>query len=384
MKKESYQRGTVVLVPRKTRPDVWALRYYEYDINGKRTQKNKHFADVTECPTITSAERKADALRLKISDQMVCVYFENLAVRYEKDDMPVRGSTRGPCQSNVKRLIQAWGRRRLDWMCSHPIDIQNWLKTLKTHDGRELAHKSKRNLKSLLHRMFECAMAWGYVDMQRNPIDFVQVRGIPRQVRPRRTITIQQYDKLINDPLLSLHVKVMIQIAAMTGLRVSEILGLKWEDVDLRGHLFQIRRSVVGRHEDQPKSEASEAEVPITPELASVLKGWRKAERPVNGWLFGSELTGRPFHRDSLQERHLGPAGRRAGISGLGWHSFRHTYRAMLRELGTPLEVQQYLMRHASITTTMQYGKFDPERARALREVNTKLVALLPKQKRHA
>lgn len=58
-----------------------------------------------------------------------------------------------------------------------------------------------------------------------------------------------------------------------------------------------------------------------------------------------------------MQQDHLTPAGDRAGITGLGWHSFRHTYRTMLREAGQPMEVQQKLMRHTDIRTTMGYGE---------------------------
>jgi integrase len=47
----------------------------------------------------------------------------------------------------------------------------------------------------------------------------------------------------------------------------------------------------------------------------------------------------------------------RIGLPKLGWHAFRHTHRARLAELGLPLEVQQKLMRHASIDTTTKYGR---------------------------
>ena len=77
----------------------------------------------------------------------------------------------------------------------------------------------------------------------------------------------------------------------------------------------------------------------------------------MNGWLFGNIDTGRPYHRVSLQKDHLIPAGRKAGIPNLGWHSFRHTYRARLGSSGATPEVQQKLMRHSSIDMTMKYGQ---------------------------
>jgi integrase len=65
--------------------------------------------------------------------------------------------------------------------------------------------------------------------------------------------------------------------------------------------------------------------------------------KPINAW--------------NLQTRYLKPAGLRAKVGEIGWHSFRHTYRALLDATGAPLGVQQKLMRHANITTTMDgYG----------------------------
>ena len=58
-----------------------------------------------------------------------------------------------------------------------------------------------------------------------------------------------------------------------------------------------------------------------------------------------------------MRQRHLNPTAAQIGLPKLGWHAFRHTYRARLAELGLPLEVQQKLTRHASIDMTTNYGR---------------------------
>jgi len=58
-----------------------------------------------------------------------------------------------------------------------------------------------------------------------------------------------------------------------------------------------------------------------------------------------------------MRQRHLNRVAAKIGLPKLGWHAFRHTYRARLAELGLPLEVQQKLMRHASIDMTTKYGR---------------------------
>ncbi|MGP8269135.1 MAG: tyrosine-type recombinase/integrase [Terracidiphilus sp.] len=384
MKRLSYQHGSVARVKRSTGPDAWVLRYYEYDLAGNRTQRATTFSDTRECPSKAQAERKAETLRQQINSRRACVYFENLADRYVKDGVPLRHSTRGPILQRVERLLDRWTGTRIDWMCEHPLDIQRWILSVKGKRGGDLAFGTRRAYKALLHRMFECAMMWGLLDMQRNPISFVELRGIPRSQRHTRTktvLTMEQYGALLKVETLPPAVRVMIQLAAMTGLRASEFLGLRWDDIDFGSKLLSIHRSVVGRFEDETKTAASEAEIPMHPSLATLLRKWRSEQQPINGWVFGSIQTGRPFYRDGLRRNYLIPAGNAAGIVGIGWHTFRHTYRALLAELELPLEVQQHLMRHANIRTTMSYGQGAPGRAAKLRKANARVVALIEKQK---
>ena len=63
--------------------------------------------------------------------------------------------------------------------------------------------------------------------------------------------------------------------------------------------------------------------------------------------------------------------------SSIGWHDFRHTYRAMMRELKVSLEEQRTLMRHSDIRTTLGYGGKTP--AEYGREANAKVVEMLRK-----
>jgi integrase len=82
-----------------------------------------------------------------------------------------------------------------------------------------------------------------------------------------------------------------------------------------------------------------------------------------------------PSHPWSAQRRWLLRAGEKVGVGRLGWHAFRHTYSTLLNEHGTNVKVQQELLRHADIRTTMNiYTRAVPER---LRKANSKLVRLL-------
>ena len=96
------------------------------------------------------------------------------------------------------------------------------------------------------------------------------------------------------------------------------------------------------------------------------------------GWLFANPRTGRPYHQEEIQKRHIRKAGIAAEIGDdIGWHTFRHSYRSWLDETGAPLTVQKELMRHASIQTTMNvYGKAMTD---SKRQAHSKVVELVLK-----
>jgi len=93
------------------------------------------------------------------------------------------------------------------------------------------------------------------------------------------------------------------------------------------------------------------------PAVAEVRK-WQPLCLDSEGhWLFPSPVIGRPYHADSIRTDYLVRTGLKLGLGRIGFHTFRHTYRAWLDETGAPVGVQQKLMRHAHVSTTMdQYG----------------------------
>ncbi len=120
------------------------------------------------------------------------------------------------------------------------------------------------------------------------------------------------------------------------------------------------------------KTEYSRDRVPLDPALADVLMRHRgEAGADGSPWVFANPKTGKPYHQDSIQQTHLRDAGVKAELPfRVGWHTFRHTYRSLLDASGAPMTVQQQLMRHASIQTTMNvYGQAMPD---SKRQANSK------------
>ena len=103
--------------------------------------------------------------------------------------------------------------------------------------------------------------------------------------------------------------------------------------------------------------------------------------RSPEGWLFANPKTGRPYHQESIQQKHLRKAGLAAGLGdGIGWHTFRHSYRSWMDDTGAPMTVQKELMRHASIQTTMNvYGKAMTD---SKRQAHSKVVEMVLKSRK--
>jgi integrase len=162
------------------------------------------------------------------------------------------------------------------------------------------------------------------------------------------------------------------------GLRISEILGLQWGDFDFENHTFLVQRSSVGGRIDEVKTEYSKDYVPLDLRLEELLLRWRSFSTFAKDedWVFANPQTGKPYHQESLKKRQLRRVAELIGLpEGIGWHTFRHTYRSWLDETGAPMKVQQELMRHASIQTTMNiYGRAMTD---SKRKANSQVVGLV-------
>ena len=126
------------------------------------------------------------------------------------------------------------------------------------------------------------------------------------------------------------------------------------------------------------KTPASQRWMPLDRSLAKKLRQHQlRSASPVNaeGWIFANPDTGQPYWPGRIQENWLVPAAGKEGLGWIGWHTFRHSHSSLLHALGVDLKVQQELLRHADIRTTMNiYTHAVPA---ALREANSKVVHLV-------
>ena len=184
------------------------------------------------------------------------------------------------------------------------------------------------------------------------------MRGSSKRTRQPRSLTVDEFQRFLcrlEEPFGTIAL-----VCVCFGLRISECLALKWADVDWLNGKLSIERGIVKQRVDDLKTIYSGRKMSIGASMLAVLRAWRQAAQfsGDEDWVFASpaRLGRQPWSYDQVWRSFLSAA-TAAGIGRLGTHSMRHTYRSWLDAAGTTVAVQQKLMRHGDIRTTMNvYG----------------------------
>lgn len=192
------------------------------------------------------------------------------------------------------------------------------------------------------------AEEWGYI--QHNPA--LKTR-LPRRVysEPRVALPPEQVRKLaaaLDEPARSLAL-----LLALTGLRVGELLALRWGNVDVKAQVLRVSETVYEGHFDKPKTKRSARIVPFGTQTAEIFVALRPHGVDPNALVFASK-EGTPLDRRNLLKRYVKPAAKKMGLH-VNWHLLRHSYATMLDGVGTPLGTIQSLLGHATPEITREY-----------------------------
>jgi integrase len=346
MKRARAKQGSVVL---DKRIKTWNFFWWE---DGKR--HSKAVGSLRDLPTKAAAWNAAKPLRDAVEERggaSGAPSVNDLAVRYRKEKMPVRIDTRRAYEVWLSNhILPRWGRCLLSDVQARPVEL--WLASLT------LAPKSKAHIRGLLHALWDYAMWRGEVATQRNPMELVKVKGATKRTRQPRSLTVEEFRSLaakLDEPF-----RTIALLCVCLGLRISECLALRWSDIDWLNGSLQVERAIVCQNVDDVKTTESRKQLTIDGSLLERLKVWKQATQfsGANDWIFASpvQLGRLPWSYDQIW-RVYHKAAKAANLGRLGTHTLRHTFRRWLDSVGTPVGVQQRLMRHADIRTTMNvYG----------------------------
>jgi len=291
-----------------------------------------------------------------------------LVEAYRAEKMPRRAMTRQGYNTWLNHyVLPTWGTRPIQELQARPVDL--WLRSLT------LSAKSKVHIRGMIRLLWDFAMWRGDVPVQRNPMELVVIPGGSKRTKQVRSLTVEDFHKLCRQLEGPFHVIALL--CASFGLRISECLALKWADVDWLNSTVRVERGIVHQKVDDVKTPESQRTMDVAPELLDVLKAWKQLSEFSSGsdWIFPSPVKiGRLPISYAGVYRTLSSAGERAGIGHLSSHIFRQSYRTWLDGIGTPVGIQQKLMRHSDVRVTMNiYGSAD---ASAMREAHQKIVRM--------
>jgi integrase len=202
-------------------------------------------------------------------------------------------------------------------------------------------------------------------------IELTKIKILNKGKRKPLVLTIKQYQAFTGQ-LSDLH-RTMVVAAMCSGMRVSEVLALRWDQLDLANGVLSTQPRVANG--GMVSAEGPEGPLPIDPVLLESLLEWRK-KTSSSGLVFPSHITGRCYYAGPIQQDYFRPAARKLGLVGVCWHTFPHSYRSWMDEDGTPSGVQQKLMRHAPAATIMHNHGNTSSKPKA--KANGKVVRQVP------
>ena len=366
--RRSYQEGSIARVPRAKGPDVWVYRWRETAPTGRRVQHKRVIGTVEEHKTLSEAKRAVDDLRLEVNSPAEAkigrVTVGEAWIHFQANELRDPDVARSPTTIDNyfdyfdSRILPRWRDVALDDVKA--VAVEKWLRSLT-----DLAPGTKAKIRNHLSALFSHAIRHELFFPRAGINPIANVRQGAKRLREPDTLTLSEIREILAG-IKPQAIKVMVIVAAASGLRRSEVRGLKWANCDLQNQLFLLRQGVVRKHQTNLKTEASRRSLPMSPELAQALLEWRNLT-PYNqddDWVFASPYTKgkRPYWPESALADHIRPAAVQAKITKrVVWNTFRHSLASLLGDKKEDRKIVQEIMGHASsrMLDVYQHGNLE-------------------------
>jgi integrase len=265
-----------------------------------------------------------------------------------------------------------------------PLAVQRFFSGMA---NSPLSHESKDKVRDVLSAILGSAVQYGL--LVKNPVEGLKLPPAKKGRRSKPYITPQQFHallELISEPYAS-----MVFVAVYTGLRASELIGLRWRNV--HSDSISIDERCCRGDWGAPKSEASNATVAVTADVIARIHRLKtltldvRAGRATRQYravksdgpddlVFQSPAAGAPMRDNNILVRHLKPAARKLGIGFVNWQVLRRSFATWLKMAGADVKDAQALMRHSRASTTLDiYQQFVPDSQKRAVEGLSKLAS---------
>jgi integrase len=352
MARREFQKPQVL--KHEGRRAYWYVRYRVKVLTAPgQFEREEKWHQLGYCDEMTKrqAERLRDEILRKVNDQVYTIQnqlpFGEFVKLYLQQHVPTLAP--GPRQKYTSLLqnhiLPAFGEKR---MCDIRTDVVQAFLNQKEAEG--LSWWTRNDLKGIISGLYTKAADWGYWQ-GKNPVLRTSL-GRKRARRQKRILTGAQIRALLAE--LPALIQMMVLTAISTGMRISEIIGLKWQCVDLERGMVRVQERNYRGDTDEPKTERSKRVLA----LGALLDEYRRVCPPnasPDDYVFHTE--GEPMDDRQLLRRYLRPAAKRLGIYflGFGWHTFRRQNLTVIQEEGAnPFEAMAQAG-HSRLVMTGEY-----------------------------
>ena len=206
-----------------------------------------------------------------------------------------------------------------------------------------------RGVRATISTVLQAALERGYLDG--NPAHGIRLRDTGRKAQ-RRFYSPAQIQKLL--PELVEPCRTVVTVAVLTGLRIGEILALRWKRVDLLRGTMEVAETFSDGYFGSPKTRSSNRVIPMSENLSRVIAALRSRSisTGLEDLVFATR-KGTPLNSKNLYNRVLAPACDRIEQPRVSWHSFRHSHATLLAEVGESIKTAQALLGHSDLQTTL-------------------------------
>ncbi len=306
-----------------------------------------------ELPTKAQALRASEFLRARVNREIRSPRtISDLTAHYQAHELPKKTPyTQQVYLSSLDTwILPRWGNEALHQVCG--AHVEDWLGSLT------LANGTKAKLRNVMSALYQHAIRYKFA--QDNPLH--SVRQSAKREREPDVLTSAELGALLIE--LAEPWRTAVYVAAVTGLRVSELLALRWSDFDFAAGKINLSRGIVRQVVGTMKTEESRKPLPLNPELAEVLMQWRSVcpfNQPASYVFASPAMDGKqPYWANTALEKHIKPAAVRAQITGkrVGWHTLRHSFATLVHSQGADVATMKALMRHSNANVTLDiYAK---------------------------
>lgn len=267
-----------------------------------------------------------------------------------------------------KEVLPTFGHLKL-----RDIDVEHVARWIRKLEARGLSSSTINSHVLPLSGTFDLARRRGLMSM--NPCSLLTVDDRPAKRERRQdhvwsdeeiAALIQSAEHLARQPESRYDYSSLVRVALYSGLRLGELLGLQWQDIDLQEGILRVQRQWTRTGDyAEPKTKAALRRLPLSADLTKYLAAHKLRSRfsgdddPV----FASR-NGKPLSHRNVQRRGFEPAAELAGIGGVTFHSMRHAFASRMIARGIEAVTLASLMGHedARVTLSRYVHLFDRQK----------------------